>query len=538
LGSTAPCIKMTQMERDRYQWYLLLLLLGGLALFSYVASSIPLLGPDEPRYSQVARQMFESGDWITPRLGANPWFEKPVLLYWLISLSFRVFGVNEFAARLPSLLASLISSYFIFQFVRRSANSRSGLVSAFLWMTSLFFVAFAQAATFDMLLTCCITAALYFFFYYVRERKLMYLFCLYICCGLGILAKGFVAPILVGLPVVTYAIVSGRWKEILKLRPLTGTLITAAIAAVWFLPVSLLHGVHFWDEFFYQHHVVRYTSSHYHTSGGFFYYIPVLLLGTYPWSFAPLLGVPSDSNEKQELKRFSLCWLFSMLLFFSFSGSKLPGYILPAAPAFFILSGLAVEKFLTNGSKTKRWNLLIFVLNLVLIVALLARFPQYAKQHQSIWLMGIAIAICTIISILLSSSKKSAKLIVYSMIPFLGIFLFIHDFLPESNWIESKELAHAIQPSLTGQRKLLLYNNYDFGVVFYTKGRVDLTPQGYFLNITQAQQLYDYVRQKKEAFVLIGNEELPWIEKFSLWKVKGITRGTERSIVHLVPRNQ
>lgn len=525
---------MEGVEKGRYGLYLLALLSGWFVLSAFLAGSFPLVGPDEPRYSQVARQMFESGDWITPRLGENPWFEKPVLLYWLMSLCFSIFGVTEFAARLPSILASTTVTVFIYLMVKTASGSKKAFLSAVMWTTSLFFVGFTHAATFDMLLTACVTGALFFFFRYELLRKPNHLYFLYFFCGLGILAKGLVSPILVGLPILAYLILSGRWKEVREIKPFLGILIVIATAAIWFLPVTLVHGAKFWDEFVYQHHFVRYTSSHFHTSGGIFYYLPILLLGTYPWTIAPLLGSAPESSREQDLKRFSSCWLLTIVLFFSFSGSKLPGYILPGMPAFFVLSGLSIADFLKSTTTKIRWIVLILALNAAVVIGLATQFPDYLREYSSVRILAGTIAICTILSsILCLANKKVASLLVYPLPIFLALFFFVQDFLPKSGWEESKTLALALEPALPKDRKLLLYNIYAFDMVFYTNGRVELTPDGYFLKVEDAQQLYNFLRQKRQAFVLVGNDELLWIEKFSLWRIRNVIRGKERSIVQL-----
>src|SRR4030095_4247472 len=138
----------------------ILLFAGAAILFFWGTWQLPLLGPDEPRYAEVAREMFRSGDWIVPKLEGFPWFEKPILLYWLVSLSYTSFGVNEFAARVPSVLAAIGSIGFLFFTIRRITDHRTALLSVAILATSAFFVTFSHAATFDMLLTFCVTAAL------------------------------------------------------------------------------------------------------------------------------------------------------------------------------------------------------------------------------------------------------------------------------------------------------------------------------------------------------------------------------------------
>src|SRR3990172_4392501 len=156
-----------------------------LFLFGYGSWQLPFVGPDEPRYSQIARQMLESGYWITPHLGEAIWFEKPVLLYWLMAVSFAVLGVSEFAARLPSLLAALGSVLLIYWLVGHATNAKRAWVAAAVLATSAFFVGFSHAATFDMFLTFCLTLALCcFYFYELHPDKKRYLYALYAACGL------------------------------------------------------------------------------------------------------------------------------------------------------------------------------------------------------------------------------------------------------------------------------------------------------------------------------------------------------------------
>jgi 4-amino-4-deoxy-L-arabinose transferase-like glycosyltransferase len=422
----------------------------------------------------------------------------------------------------------------IFLLVKRVSGPKTGFVASCLWMTSLFFVAFTHAATFDMLLTACVTAALFFFFRFESENKSSNLYFLYIFSGLGILAKGLVAPILIALPIGAYLLISHRLKLIADMKPVVGILIVIGTAAIWFLPVTLLHGIRFWDEFIYQHHFVRYTSSRFHTSGGFFFYVPILLLGTYPWTLAPFVGSKNESDPESQLKRFCFCWLVTVILFFSFAGSKLPGYILPAAPAFFVWAGMSVANFLEGPSGKTRWILLILAWNAAIIAAAWMEFPQYFQDHPSVRLFAIVIVACTMLSVFFTIlGRRVAALILYALPVFVSLFLFVHVFLPESGWNQSKELARQANELLANKKKLLLYNIYAFDMVFYTNGRVELTPLGYFLKVENAQQLYDYVREKKTAYVLVGNEELSWIDRFSLWHVGNVIRGKERSIVEL-----
>jgi 4-amino-4-deoxy-L-arabinose transferase-like glycosyltransferase len=506
-----------------------------LLFFTYGSGTLPLLGPDEPRYSQVARQMMDSGSYVIPRLGGSAWFEKPVLLYWLMCGAFSVLGISEFAARLPSAVAALVCMLAVCWAVGRVAGHKRGALSGLILASSAFVVGFSHAATFDMLLTLCTTCALLLFF--LQEEGYggpRYLYGMYAMTGLAVLAKGFVGLILIGLPITSYLLLQRRPARLIHLKPIPGLLIFLAVAAIWYLPITWLYGIRFWDEFFYQHHFIRYTSSQYHRSGGLLFYIPIALAGTYPWTAAPLLG----SHTGSSLRRFCWTWFLSTILFFSFSRSQLPGYILPATPAFAILAALALADFSEKELPQARQILWTFApLNLLAISALLVMAMHNSILEPALLFTAGVIAVigCAALASALLRRWRTAVL-VYACAPLLIMVFAVHRLPGLLSLNESRRLAGSVQEELTGNRKLLLYNIYDFSLVYYTNARVELTPEGYFPDITDYRRLYKYLQQKREAFVVVGNEELDWIRKADFWKVARVFPGPRRSIVHLVAR--
>src|SRR5262245_54935095 len=171
-------------------------------LFFHSLGNIGLIGPDEPRYAAVAREVFLSGDYITPHLYGVPWFEKPPLMYWLAALSYRVFGVGETGARFPSAVGATISVFLVFWCARRIWNRTIALMAALVLATSIGFFAFARAASMDMALSTCLTAALTFFLVayndQTRQRR-NWFYAFYAALGVGVLAKGPVALVLPAL---------------------------------------------------------------------------------------------------------------------------------------------------------------------------------------------------------------------------------------------------------------------------------------------------------------------------------------------------
>jgi 4-amino-4-deoxy-L-arabinose transferase-like glycosyltransferase len=392
-------------------------------------------------------------------------------------------------------------------------------------------VGFSPAATFDMLLAFCVNAALCCYLLHERfpqENRWLYL--MYVFVGLGVLAKGFVAILIVALTLCVYLLITKRWRSLFTIKPVQGVFIAAAVMAIWFVPVSLIYGIRFWDEFVYQHHFVRYTSSYYHRSQGFFFYLPVLLAGTYPWSLAPF---SAKLNGDSGLMKFSLCWVLGPVIFFSFSQSKLPGYILPAIPGFAILAGFA----LSNLQKPFKLVLLSALLQIILIAALFWGAQKYSVPLQPLFIMMGIIAFLTILSaFLLIYKKKISATICYVLILFSAMILFQYGIYPKLPWSDSKMLSLEWNSQTEKTRKLVPYNVYDFGPLFYTNGRMELNPQGYPLMLTSAAQLYRYMMQQGEAHVFAGVDELQWMEQADFWRIRSVIKGKQRAIIELHPR--
>src|SRR5262245_26996703 len=200
---------------QQYLDQIVLVTLGALCyvIFFHGLGDIGLIGPDEPRYSAIAREMLTSGDYITPRLYGIPWFEKPALMYWLSALGFKIFGVNEFGARFPSALAATISIFAVYWCGRKLWDRLVGFLTALILATSIGFFAFARAASMDMLLTACLTLAMVFFMVAMNDQtpqRRLWMYGFYAAIGFGILAKGPVAILLPALSLFAFNLLRGK----------------------------------------------------------------------------------------------------------------------------------------------------------------------------------------------------------------------------------------------------------------------------------------------------------------------------------------
>lgn len=305
-------------------------------LFFHALGGIGLIGPDEPRYAAVAREMFTSGDYITPRLFGAEWFEKPALVYWLAAIGYRIFGMNEAGARFPSALSATICVFFIYWAGRRLWDRAIGFLAALILASSIGFFAFARAASMDMALTACLTMALVFFLFAFNdptERRWRWLYAFYVALGLGVLAKGPVAVLLPILSLAGFILFRGRVDEWKTWYP-KGLWITAAVAGPWYLLCAIINGRQFIQVFLINQNIERFTTTLHGHERPFYFFVPVLLLLTFPWTF---LMIPMLRRRFAKNEQMLAWWAIVPFVFFSLSGSKLPGYILPVVPPIALL---------------------------------------------------------------------------------------------------------------------------------------------------------------------------------------------------------
>lgn len=319
----------------------------------------PLLGPDEPRYAQVAREMMRRGDAVTPTLGGHTWFEKPALPYWAMIVSYRLFGgVSEYAARWPSACAGLLTVMIVAllgrsigretEGGREGAAPDFGFVAGAALASSAGMIAFSRAASFDIYLTAAVTLALGCFLAAERiadgGRRRLLLAGFYGGTGLALLAKGLIGAIIPGGVIVTYWLLARRRARFSRLGLPWGVPLALAVAALWYAPVIRRHGWPFVDEFFLQHHFARYTSNKYHHPQPFYFYLWVAPLLALPWTLFlggglwRALGAARRNSAGDQWRVFVLAWAAFPIVFFSLSGSKLPGYILPSLPPLALLA--------------------------------------------------------------------------------------------------------------------------------------------------------------------------------------------------------
>ncbi len=377
-------------------------------LFLAGVQSVGLVGADEPRYAQVAREMLQRHDWVTPTLWGKPWLEKPPLYYWLADVAYKVAGgVHDWAARLPSILLATLMVFFIYFWARRFYRGMQ-LDAALITAGSAAVIGFSRGASMDMPLAATFTMAMLSWFAWYKERNRLWLLAFYFLLALGTLAKGPLAVFLAAVIIAIFFALRRDWKVLLGTLWPAGILLFLLVALPWYIAVQRANP-EFFHVFILQQNLARYTSDLYRHSQPFWFYLPVVLLGLVPWVVFVLAAVVDALRDwrysieqpagEEDLRTFLVIWFLFPVLFFSISQSKLPGYILPSIPAGTILLSDFIRRRELDGDRPSLWMIVLhaFVSAALLVAAFIVPFKVlHLKLPMNVLIVAVLLAICTL----------------------------------------------------------------------------------------------------------------------------------------------
>ncbi|SNX28232.1 4-amino-4-deoxy-L-arabinose transferase [Polynucleobacter meluiroseus] len=350
-----------------------------------------LIPSDEGRYAEIAREMLVTGDWITPRYNGYLYFEKPPLQIWATALSFQVFGIGEWQARLWTALTGFLTILMVGFTGASLYSARAGFIAALALASSPIWVIGGHVNSLDMGLSAFLVAALCsLLFAQTSSNSSSGRYWMWLCWGcmaLATLSKGVIGAAIPGMVLVAYSISNWDWKIWQRLHLISGLCIFFAITAPWFVLVAQRNPA-FLEFFFIHEHLQRFTESGHSRTGPIYYFLPLLLIGFLPW----LAQVPGALVLAWRARRqyFSgqwllVCWVVAIFGFFSISQSKLPGYIFPIFPALALLVGYHLDRVLNlKGSLSLAWQLqvLFFAILAGIGFFFLASISQQAKPDE------------------------------------------------------------------------------------------------------------------------------------------------------------
>ena len=346
-----------------------LVLIGGVAFFWHLGS-LGLIDETEPLFAEASRQMLVTGDWITPFFNGETRFDKPALIYWCQAIAYSIFGVNEWAVRLPSALAALglisLGLYTIQWYLAKEDYLEQKVRPTRRWLTAALgaaimalnpeMIVWGRAGVSDMLLVGCMDSALLCFFLgYAQpsksQVKARWYLAFYILIAGAILTKGPVGIVLPALIIGIFLVYMGNAKEVLReMRPFTGLLIILCLSLPWYVLVIWRNGENYINSFFGYHNVERFTSVVNRHSAPWYFYFIIVLLGFAPYSvYLPLAMARLkfwqrnywlEQERSSQLGLFAFFWFITIFGFFTIAVTKLPSYVLPLMPAAAILVAL------------------------------------------------------------------------------------------------------------------------------------------------------------------------------------------------------
>jgi 4-amino-4-deoxy-L-arabinose transferase-like glycosyltransferase len=406
-----------------------------------------LVGADEPRYAQIAREMLSRHDYVTPVLWGHPWLEKPALYYWRAMFAFLEFGVHDWSARLPSASFAFILVALVYLHLRRFRPG-SQLDAALITASCAGIVGFARGASTDMQLAAPFCIGMLGWYAWYETDKKFWLFDLYFFVGIATLAKGPVAPAMAGAIIFSFAALRREWSLLRRTIWIPGVLLYFAMVLPWYIAVQH-RNPDFLRIFFLEHNLERFATGRYMHEQPFWYYIPVLLLALMPWSviaIRALVDAIQTSIAEWRARRakhhyvghsrwgdafpeFLVLWTLFPIIFFSLSQSKLPGYILPSIPPLTILTGDYINRIRHKG--LNGWLLALHALLSAVTIMLVLLLPWRishpgVRPPASILFAAISSGVAAAILILIVVGRFGVKRMrVVTMVPLVIMLLFI-----------------------------------------------------------------------------------------------------------------
>jgi 4-amino-4-deoxy-L-arabinose transferase-like glycosyltransferase len=444
-----------------------------------------LFNTDEGRYAEIAREMVASGDWLTPRLNGLKYFEKPPLQYWATAATFEAFGQSEWSARLWTALTGFLGVLFTAFAAARLFGAAAGRAAGLVLGGSLMWVFMGHGSSLDMGVSFFLSLAVSAFALAQRDgaspdgRRRWMLFG-WAACALAVLSKGLIGIVLPAGAVALYVLWQRDWRLLARLELGAGLALFLAIAAPWFILVSLAN--HEFARFFFIHeHFERFLTKGHGRYQPWWYFLPLLALGAVPWTLA-LPGALAGALRRRPLlsfqpQRFLLAWSVLVFVFFSVSDSKLFAYILPIFPALAMLLGDWLPRI---GRRALAWLAASAALGGAALAALTplatARLsgdlPPALVADFARWMVvaGVAVLAAGGLGALSAQRGRNSAAIAWLAAGGLALTqLLLVAYQSLAPVYSSRQIVERIRPALAAAKQVYFVNKLDHSFLFYAK---------------------------------------------------------------------
>lgn len=534
--------------------------------------AIGLVGADEPRYAQIAVEMLEEhsavchalnakviprslrwndikasfacaqGGTITPILYGHPWLEKPALYYWRTMSFYKEFGKSDWSARLSSATGAFALVFLIFLHMRRFRPG-GHLDAALITASAVAIVAFARGASTDMQLAAPFCIGMLGWYAWYETGKKFWLFDLYFFGGIATLAKGPVAIFLSVSIILLFVGLRREWQVLRRMIWLPGICLFLAIVLPWFIAVQLRNPT-FYKFFLFEQNLQRFATDRYQHHQNPFYYLIVLILALMPWTVVALRALWDSvdiawaewrvrhkparylghTRAGDAFPEFLVLWAIFPVVFFSFSGSKLPGYILPAIPPITILTGDYLYRVRRCG--LPRWLMVSHGVMCGLLTFVLLLCPQYMVYQRMIpatpaLLWAGSIALVTGVAIVLLTRRFGLQwLRPLTLVPLMCLLFFL---LHRNGWLldenySARPMARQIQQMAPDVKLLVTHHirrDTDYGLCFYRN-----QPLRHYLQEESATEKQSVITgvPNEEHILVIRSDDTASLQKLLPWR--------------------
>ncbi|MDD5248386.1 MAG: glycosyltransferase family 39 protein [Rhodocyclaceae bacterium] len=443
-----------------------------------------LVKPDEGRYAEIPREMVASGDWTTPHVNAIKYFEKPALQYWATATAFTLFGEHEWTARLWAALTGFLGVLAAGFTAARLWGFRAGFSTACVLAGSLLYVLIGHINTLDMGVSFFLAGAVFAFVLAQRDEAQPrqtrgWMWTAWALLGCAVLSKGLIGLVLPGATLVAYTLWQRDFALWKKLHLVSGLAILLAIAAPWFVAVSL-RNPEFAHFFFIHEHFERFLTKVHGRYQPMWYFVPILVVGMLPWLvsfFAALRHAPAQDATRFQPRRFLLVWIAVVFGFFSVSDSKLVSYILPLFPALAALIGWQLARI---APRALRWHALPWIPLGLAGMALAPQVVRFSSPEVPAalyadyvpWLIAAggslaAGAAAAFVFAMRGKANAAVASLALAGLLFAQLVLNGHDSLSPSN--SAYHIAQRVRAEAAADVPFFSVNTYDQTLPFYLK---------------------------------------------------------------------
>jgi len=458
-----------------YEKLILVIIALAIVFLSLHVGSRALWDPDEGRYAEMGREVLALHDWLTPHLNYLLYFEKPMMFAWMEAISQGLLGMNTAAARIPPLLCAFGIVALVGLMAAREWGRRAGLVAAVALLTSVEFFLLANVVDINMPLALFITACLVCFWRGHKLERAHYYYAAWACAGLAVLTKGPIGVIIPAGIIFFYILATRQFRLIIEVRPLSGLLVFLAVAAPWYVLVCR-RNPDFFNFFFINQNLERYTSTIHNRYQPFWYFVPVVLGGFLPWTFAlPEIARRLRKRPLTDAVIFCLVWFAVTFLIFVPSQSKLATYVLPCFMPLALLTGYAFGQTDRQPGRLFYGECALFVLLGVALLALpellslgLIAYPHHHPERMAlIAASGVQLGLTLLVGVCAAvwAARRSGAVPGYALVG-LTLLIFVLSFAWRLDSTRSTaELVRRLPPEV----ELVAYGKYPHSAAFYAR---------------------------------------------------------------------